>query len=256
MNLIFKIFVPVLLLITATLKLIKFMDSPYDGFLGSPILEISSIFLEYLLATLILSSYKENIALLLSKVMFFSYAIVGIANIYGGQSTCGCLGLIDVSVKYMLALNTFIFCSLCFCHTKKTVDKLSDTYKVIAISLFMIYGSAVVFFAAAENPNRQLKIIRGHNILLSSDVIYPINNEPLYIEIENISNNKVNIIGFNSNKKVNLGTKLPLSIEKNTKLKIPVGFMTDDLQNFNADIKLLTDSYPRIIKLKLIGIKK
>jgi|JI10StandDraft_1071094.scaffolds.fasta_scaffold40787_6 hypothetical protein len=252
MNFAFKIIVPLLLLITATLKFIKFIDNPYNGILNSPLLELSSIYIEYLISFLILSSYKEDKLLIISKILFLFYSVIGIINIVNNQATCGCLGIIEANVKYITILNIIIFSSLCFCNINKNSSKITDTYKILLLSSLMTYLSFFAFFSIIDNPERQFKIIKGHHLITNNSVFVEDSKE-LYIILENVSDKPIDIIGLNSDKNIVLGTKLPMTIKEKTKIKIPFGFKTNDLLTFKANLNLMISDYPNVLKIKIIG---
>lgn len=110
------VFVGLLLLAAATLKLHQLVTEPYlsavRGGVDAPLVALAIGAVELFLGTLLVTGFRGPRVRWATVALFLCFLVVSLTKAFGGAASCGCLGRIPVSPWWSAALDLGVLSAL------------------------------------------------------------------------------------------------------------------------------------------------
>lgn len=226
-----------ILIVAATLKIIAAArEWVYFGsgsaFIGK---EVGIAFVELTIVAVLFTGWKKRSTWIITSVLFGVFALVQTWNIFIGQHTCDCLGVVSSGPLSLLMLDisiaviSFLFCLSIPVGEQTAIRWSSGLWK--AVKVIGVAFSSVVFLTALSYLMISLKLehrlsknslVTPRSFQLSST---PFSNKSIRfteLPIRNISQQPVTIVGVNTTCSTRLGQELPVQVQPGEILYLPV----------------------------------
>jgi len=236
-NRILSVFIAVVLISASIGKLTGSVLKQFgriDGLPEGPLTNIV-IVMEFSLAVMLFSGKLSSLSWLLSLVIFLVFSFVSARAVYLGQSSCGCLGVVDIHPWIILSFDLgIVFLLVLFrpkTHDKSVVKKLVEEINEILIPASAILILLVCFvslsIAYTGSLESFLSFIRGSSIVvipssLSYGQIELGSKNVKTIDVYNSGNSEIKLIGGTSDAFVTTTLDLPIKIPSKSKVTIRI----------------------------------